>query len=520
MSVWVRRIVFISTIVALFTVSLAAQKDSSWRISPYHINIQTGEDRVLQLLDDSAQELHGAMWSVDDPEKAEIQEEEGRAVLHAKAPGLVRVSAALAGEMRFREINIWPVDEALPQGTSKWGTEPIGREIKDLPAVPSPDAPTIYSLEQTASGNTYLRAFQDNGIQVWAWLMPERTRDVELVCGDWLGGALISANRADSYTLYTVGKDGKLRWQYALQGVRKGHAYSLNHLVHVISQSKEGTGTTITGLDEVSGARNFQLTLPASVETLTNVKRVGSNYVCIAQSLSGPIRTITSRLFVNIDGFAYVAFTQHDWSLKTGTCVPGSAVAPENVAYLRNERVVLWQIHPDGSYRSTIVEESKNKRPITESVSPPSPTGGIIPDGLGGVLLSVRWSHDTVVGEIHTSADELIYRIDEDGHIVYRLPLPKYDGVLHDEMVLGEDEVGFTTRGSFLIAFTVRDGKELWRWNSNTPDIEVFAALANGHCLVQTPTALVEVSNANEAKEVLQGKAMMGWRGDVYVKHN
>ena len=520
MSVWIRRTVFISTFVALFTVSLAAQKDSSWRISPYHINIQTGEDRVLQLLDDSAQELHGAMWSVDDPEKAEIQEEDGRAVLHAKAPGLVRVSAALAGEMRFREINIWPVDEPLPPGTSKWGTEPIGREIKDLPAVPSPDAPTIYSLEQTASGNTYLRAIQDNGIQVWAWLMPEQTRDVELVCGDWLGGALISANRADSYTLYTVGKDGKLRWQYALQGVRKGHAYSLNHLVHVISQSKEGTGTTITGLDEVTGARNFQLTLPASVETLTNVKRVGSNYICIAQSFSGPIRTITSRLFVNIDGFAYVAFTQHDWSLKTGKCVPGSAVAPQNVAFLRNERVVLWQMHPDGTYRSTIVEESKNKRPITESVSPPSPTGGIIPDGLGGLLLSVRWSHDTVVGEIHTSADDLIYRIDEDGHVVYKLPLPMYDGMLHDEMVLGEDEVGFTTRGSFLIAFNVRDGKELWRWNSNTPDIEVFAALANGHCLVQTPTALVEVSNANEAKEVLQGKAMMGWHGDVYVKHN
>lgn len=42
-------------------------------------NIQIGEDRPLQLLDDSAQELHGAIWSVDNPENAEIREEDGRA---------------------------------------------------------------------------------------------------------------------------------------------------------------------------------------------------------------------------------------------------------------------------------------------------------------------------------------------------------------------------------------------------------------------------------------------------------
>jgi len=520
MSVWARRTVSIFAFLAFFSISLVAQTDPGWRISPYHINIQAGDDRILQLLDDLAQELHGAVWSVDNPEIAELQEQDGRAVLHVKAPGTVRVSAALGGEMRFREVNIWPADEPLKQGTSKWGTEPIGREIKDLPAVPGVDAPAIYSLEQTAAGNTYLRAVRDDGIQVWAWLMPEQTRDVELVCGDWLGGALISANRADSYTLYTVGKDGKLRWQYTLPGVRKGHAYNLDHLVHVISQSQDGTGTTITGLDEVTGARNFQLTLPASIETLTNVQRIGTRYFCTAESRFGPIRTITSRLFVNIDGFAYVAFTHHDWSLKTGKCIPGSEIPPQDVTFARDERVELWQIHPDGSYRSTMVEESKNERSITESVSPPSPTGSIIPDGLGGVLLPIRWSHDIVVGEIHTSADELVYRIDENGNVVYRLPLPKYDGELHDEMVLGENEVGFATRGSFLIAFNVRDGKELWRWNSSTPEIEVFAALANGHCLVQTPTALVEVTGTNEAKEVLQGKAMMGWHGDVYVKHN
>jgi hypothetical protein len=51
-------------------------------------------------------------------------------------------------------------------------------------------------------------------------------------------------------------------------------------------------------------------------------------------------------------------------------------------------------------------------------------------------------------------------------------------------------------------------------------DITVFAALANGHCLVQTPTALVEVADSNTSREIFQGKAMMDWLGNMYRKHN
>jgi len=114
----------------------------------------------------------------------------------------------------------------------------------------------------------------------------------------------------------------------------------------------------------------------------------------------------------------------------------------------------------------------------------------------------------------------MIYRVDDGGEVVYKLPLPKYAGPLHDEMVLGEHELGFATRGAFLIAFNVKTGKEIWTWDSNTPGIEVFAALANGGCMVQTPTALVEVDSATESKEIAKGKAMMDWRGQMYIKHD
>src|SRR5262249_26997646 len=148
--------------------------------------------------------LHGATWTVDDPERASIRVEDGRAVLHAKAVGSVRVSATRNGETRYREITIWSAVRPMPPGTTTWGNDAIGREIGDLPAVPTSDGPSTYALEQTSKGDTYLRATREDGIQVWRWLMPEKNRDVELVCGDWMGGALISSNRADSYTLYTV----------------------------------------------------------------------------------------------------------------------------------------------------------------------------------------------------------------------------------------------------------------------------------------------------------------------------
>src|ERR1017187_7953331 len=79
-----------------------------------------------------------------------------------------------------------------------------------------------------------------------------------------------------------------------------------------------------------------------------------------------------------IDDFAYVAFTEHESTLTAPTCTLGAAIAARDVIVAREDRVVLWQIHPDGTYRRTIVEESKGTRALSVPISMPSPTGGII----------------------------------------------------------------------------------------------------------------------------------------------
>ncbi len=499
--------------------SIPEQQDSRWRISPEKINIQMGEDRILQALDDDAQELHGGSWAVNNPDLADIREEGGHVVLHPKAIGTVIVTATIGEETRSRQIKVWSALRRLPLGTTNWSLHPIGREIGDIPAVPTADGPMVYSLEQTAAGKTYLRADAEGGVQVWVWQMPEDTHDVELVCGDWMGGALISANRADSFTLYTVGKDGKTSWKHTFAGVRKGHAYNLQHVVHILSQSVEGTNSMLTALDEVSGKVLFALALPASHENQKNIKRDGNQVACATGLATNPQRTVVSRLMVNMDGFAYLAFTQNEWTLDGGKCVPGTVLDPHTLTMTRDEKLLLWQVHPDGTYRSFVVEANKQKQPLSAPMSVASPTGAVIPDNMNGTLVSVRLSHNVMPENTSDPADELVYRLNEEGEVVYKFPLPKYSGPLQDEMVLGSNELAFATRGGKLIAFNQTDGKELWQWESNKETISVVAALADGSCLVQTPTEAVDVWSPTKAKVYMSGKAMLGWQGQVFRKH-
>ena len=150
MNRWLKAVLLITGLVSLFAWRSRGQEDAGWRISPEKINIQASGERPLQVLDDSAQELRGARWSVDNTSLAEIKEENGRATVHAKAAGTIRVSAVLGGQTRVRDIQIWPADQPLPQGTTTWGMHPIGREIGDLAAVPVEGGTDTLSLEQPA----------------------------------------------------------------------------------------------------------------------------------------------------------------------------------------------------------------------------------------------------------------------------------------------------------------------------------------------------------------------------------
>lgn len=513
-----RALVLLSFLLPVYSLRLAAQEDSKWRIEPENINIQMGEDRPLQLLDDSAQELHDAIWSVDNPDLAEIQEQDGRAVLHSTGIGTVVVTASWGGEMRSREIRILPADQA-PKGGPRWSDHDFRATSRgELPAVPTSDAPHLYLLEEFPDGKTRLRAISDDGIQIWTWLLPETNHDVELICGDWLGGALIGTKHNGSYTLYAVGKNGEMRWQHTLMGTRKGVAINTDNLTYIVTQSLDQKLATLLVLDDLTGAQKFELAVPLSREKLTNLRRAGIRFFCANTSTSTPMPFMVSRVFINMDGYAYLAFSQRDWSIAPASCVPGRELDPKELVADHDDKIVLWKIDGKGSYSTIIVDEINARQLLSAPLDLVIPTDALVTDNMNGVLIPVRVVHGSNSVGFANSKDEFVYRVNQDGELLYKFLLPQYAGSLKDEMVIGENDVAFATRGNFLIAFNLVSGKELWRWESSESDISVFAALANGHCLVQTPTALVEVAGSDEAKLILRGQAMLDWQGQLYRK--
>jgi hypothetical protein len=79
-----------------------------------------------------------------------------------------------------------------------------------------------------------------------------------------------------------------------------------------------------------------------------------------------------------MDGYAYIAFSQNEWTLEIAKCAAGSTLDPNQVNLVRAENVMLWQIHPDGTYRSTTVESVRNEQSASAPVNVASPTGALV----------------------------------------------------------------------------------------------------------------------------------------------
>jgi len=465
------------------------------------INLGVGDEQPLQALDASGHPLAASDWSVDSSELAEIRQESGHVALFTKAAGVVRVTAFVQGSALTAEIKIWLLEPGMVIGLH-WVVPSTGRELGALQAAPSiGGGPDLFTLDQNDQG-TYLRAFTNRGLQRWMWRVPAKEGKAELMCGDNYGGAILTVTRPNAYTLYVAGKEGKLQWQHTFDGVRKGYALNPGNLIHLLNQSADGSSAVLSAWDGTSGVEKFELKFPLSRENEVNVRRSGDSFICTpGHSASRALRTETSGLVVNTDGDAYAAFTLKVRTLRAEKCTAESVVEPQKVHISGEDQLILWRIQADGSHRDTIVDTSKQGS-VSVAVPAPdvSPTGDIIPDGFSGVLLSIRASSKASTQKASEPFDEFVYRVTEEGTLAFKFPLPRYVGELDDEMVLGEQDLGFASRGGTLVAFNVKDGTEVWRWNSGIPEVKIIMATAGGGCAVDTPQGLVLVEEGIKKK--------------------
>lgn len=512
----------LSAVFLILSVSLpaATQQNSEWYISPIRINIQIGDQQPLQVLDGRTREVKASSWSGDRPELAEIKQESGHATLSAKAAGVVHVIALVETRALTQEIKIWSVPPGMRLAVH-WVVPSTGRELGAVQASPTADGPDLFTLDQNAKG-TYVRAFTKHGLQLWTWLVPQSDGSIELLCADNMGGAVVTATHADFYTFYLVGKDGKLSWHHKFEGVRKGYAFNTSNLVHLLNQSIDGTSATLSAWDGSTGTEKFELKLPPSYQHEVNVRAFGDAFTCTPdRSVSHPLRTDTSGLIVNTDGDLYAVFTVKHWTISMDKCSAGTVVDVRKAYFSRDDQLILWRVHPDGSPRISIVDVARQSRlSLTTPINIASPTGDIFPDGLGGVLFSMRsitGPPGTATGKRQEQCDEFIYRFTAGGELAYKFPLPRYAGKLHDEMILGENDLGFATRGGTLVAFDVPDGKEVWRWESGMSEVKVNMSTAGGGCLVDTPEGVVWVEDGIERQVVAPHGSEM-YTPDVFVQ--
>ncbi len=289
--------------------------------------------------------------------------------------------------------------------------------------------PDLFTVDETDKG-ALVRGLTNRGLQLWVWTLPKPDGKIELVCGENSGGAVLTVTRSDSYILYVVGKDGKLRWHHKFDGVRKGYAVNATNILHLLNESVDGASATISGWDAATGAEKFKLTIPVSYEREVNLQKSGNKILCVpGRSVQQTLHADTSGLFVNTDGDADAAFTQERWTLKIDNCVAGSVVDPQKVYFSRDDKLVVWRIQADGSHREILVDAARQQHlSLAAPISVSAPTGDIIPDGFGGVLFSIRSSSIHATQQVEGASDEFVYRVTQEGELAYKFLLPKYSG--------------------------------------------------------------------------------------------
>ena len=198
------------------------------------------------------------------------------------------------------------------------------------------------------------------------------------------------------------------------------------------------------------------------------------------------------------------------WAVAdAGQCRPKAALDLKSVRIESTQRLVAVDIHPDGTITTQNVEQNSAAGPATTaSLVATMPTGDIIPgdgDTGQGNFLAVRRVTSNWGDKIPAQVDELEYRISADREVLYRFQVPLDPDGAHSVTLLGEDRIGFTSRGKTVIAFDQDTGQEKWRWEGKNPWVVPDAALKGGEVLDRVGEHYVIVKNGKQEDQRDEG---------------
>jgi outer membrane protein assembly factor BamB len=362
-----------------------------------------------------------------------------------------------------------------------WAEDTGGNEDSHFPA---------YYYEDRGETASHIRAIRKDGLQAWQWPSGPSSEEPRMVFGDTYGGVLVAVGDSESRVLINLNAKGRERWRVPAPGFGSARTGNLSGKIYYVQDEADKASARIIGLDAHTGQQTLSHELPVSQETIRNlVVRKGKPTCAPGLESVKPLPIFHTKMMTGPKDETYLMYSEASVVADAGQCRAGAAVDLENVRIESTQRLVAVDVDPEGAITSQAVEENSAEGPATTtSLVATLPTGDIIVgdgDTGAGNFVAVRRVISHWGNKVPVKVEEFEYRISANREVLYRSQVPLGSDGAHSVTLLGEDRIGFTSRGKTVIAFDQDTGQEKWRWQGKSGSVLLYAALKDAAVLVQ-----------------------------------
>lgn len=479
-------------------------------ITPSSKVLVLGETSPIWAIDESGKPTANVVWSINPP-IADLQIQDGKAVLQAREAGTALLTATARGQSVTATVSV--LDAAkLSSGTVRWSLQPMpGFEtLLVVQAVPNGSGPAFYSIEWSQSENAIVRALNLDGEQMWmthisshatpqtlhhrlpragqvfqndvvvnddalfiigdksgflethakdpsALGLPADGKSILLgATGDASGGMLLLERGRFRDSLVDLNPtDGTERWRYRSPGrLANDWTANWNMDIGIVETVKNPASAALLIVSAETGQVRFHIPFPTSSSTIDGF-RCQDPKRNILKSLRPPL---FGSVFTSSEGTIYVQIETQVESLLVENC--------KNKQFSFDDSLSLLSVTPEGEANWTVFQHIHAAGDGNFVVQPRAFAGETIPDGSGGVLAAwTYFSPDTRDGHIHSQAR--VTRLDPSGQRDFELPMPYWtkglDEFFDSNMVLGDGgNVLYATNGELLVRLDTEAAEASW----------------------------------------------------------
>jgi hypothetical protein len=325
------------------------------RLTPDILNLEIGEARTIQALDEAGLPVTGLTWTSSNNNVVSLSSDDPP-VLTALSAGEVTITAGTA----TAQVTVWP--GALPVGTRIWSNSGGGSGILSVvPAVPSS---TGVADVFAVWGDSTVSAITSDGATAWTASL----LDAGLVVADFQGGLIISEYGGPVTTIAKLdGLTGQRSVLYTMNEpyFLAGIGVHTDGTIFVVQNSYTYlVRPSVIGIDP-SGVQKFSVPIGGELGN-------GEDPPFITRGLAGGI-------MIAGDGYAYISYADQ--------------VADGNSGNVCNDHLWLLRIGTEGAVDNIPIRDWTDQ--CWEMWA--SASGSTITNGDTGTLFS--WTYQTAVGE-------------------------------------------------------------------------------------------------------------------------